>query len=105
MTVTEEITFEWDGQTIKKKLEELKERAPVQPQQQTVAVAAPVMARTETPAPPQEQTPQGPGTDIGSGFRSCQPNDSNQVGAVVDGFRKVVLISPFGQTCRWEPVR
>jgi len=102
---TEEITFEWDGQTITKKLEELKDRAPVQQTQTASTAAAPAPTRTETPAAQAPQAPLGPGTDIGSGLRSCQSNDSNPAGAVVDGFRKVVLFSPFGQTCRWEPVR
>ena len=101
---TEEITFEWDGQTITKKLEELEDHTAVQPQTTSVA-SAPAPARTETPAAPAQTTPLGPGTDIGAGLRSCQPNDANPPGAVVDGFRKVVLFSPFGQTCRWEPVR
>jgi hypothetical protein len=102
---TEEIAFEWDGQTIRKKLEELKDHAPVQQQIAAAPPPAPVQARTETPAAPVQQTPQGPGIDIGSGFRGCQANDSNPAGAIVDGFRKVVLFSPFGQTCRWEPAR
>ncbi|HLK48187.1 MAG TPA: hypothetical protein VKT49_08635 [Bryobacteraceae bacterium] len=101
---TEEISFEWDGQTITKKLDELKDHAPVQPQQ-TAQVAAPAPVRTEPQAAPAAQTPMGPGNDVGSGYRSCQANDSNPDGAVVDGFRKVVLTSPFGPTCRWEPVR
>ena len=103
---TEEITFEWDGQRVTRKLDELREHTGA-PHQGAAAPAptAPVPARTETPAPPPEATPQGPGKDIGAGFRACQPNDSNPAGTVVDGFRKVVLISPFGQTCRWDPAR
>ncbi len=103
---TEEITFEWDGQKIRKKLDELKDHSGA-PQQIAAApvTTAPVPARTETPAAPAPQSPLGPGMDVGGGFRACQPNDSNPAGAVVDGFRKVILISPFGQTCRWDPAR
>ena len=101
---TEEISFEWDGQTIRKRLDELEDHTAA-PQQQAAVVAAP--PRTETPvaAAPVAQTPLGPGVDTGGGFRACQPNDSNPAGAVVDGFRKVVNPSPFGQMCRWDPVR
>ncbi len=102
---TEEITLEWEGQTIRKKLEELQDHGAPQPQQQVAAAPAPPPARTETAAAPVQQSPLGPGQDIGGGFRACQPNDSNAAGAVVDGFRKVVLLSPFGQTCRWDPAR
>jgi hypothetical protein len=103
---TEEITFEWDGQKITRKLDELKDHgATPQPAAAAPVAAAPVPVRSETPAPPPVQSPLGPGQDIGAGFRACQPNDSNPAGAVMDGYRKVVLISPFGQTCRWDPAR
>lgn len=100
---TEEITFEWDGQMVRKKLEELEDHTGAAQQQQQAAVAA--AASAPSPSSPPPQTPLGPGTDIGGGFRACQPNDSHPAGVVVDGFRKVVFTSPFGQTCRWDPVR
>jgi len=104
---TQEITFEWDGQTITRKLQELEDHTAAAQQAQTTApLPAAAAARTDTPPPPPPpQTPQGPGNDVGGGFRACQPNDSNPAGVVVDGYRKVILISPFGQTCRWDPVR
>ncbi len=103
---TEEITFEWDGQRVTRKLDELKDHgAPPQQAAAAPVAATPLPARSETPAAPPVQSPLGPGQDIGAGFRACQPNDSNPPGAVVDGYRKVVLISPFGQSCRWDPAR
>jgi hypothetical protein len=104
---TEEITFEWDGQRITRKLDELKDHSGTPPPAAaaTPVAAAPPAVRSEAPAPPPVQNPLGPGQDIGAGFRACQPNDSNPAGAVVDGYRKVVLTSPFGQTCRWDPAR
>jgi len=102
---TEEITLEWDGQTLKKRLDELRDRTA----EQQAAAALPVPAgpvRSEAPAPPPVQpTPLAPGSDMGGGYRACQPNDSNPPGAVVDGYRKVVIPNPFGQMCRWEAVR
>jgi hypothetical protein len=100
---TEEIEFEWEGQTIHKKLRELAEAA-ASPQG-----AAPV--RTETPAaaaPPPAPVPQqplGPGQQLNNGYKACLPNDSMPSGAVVDGYRKVLIPTPFGvQSCRWDPV-
>ena len=103
---TEEITLEWEGQKIRKKLDELRDHAET-PQQPTapVPVAAAGPARTDPPPRPVEASPLGPGSDTGGGFRACQPSDSNPPGAVVDGYRKVVIPNPFGQMCRWEAVR
>jgi len=100
---TEEIAFEWKGQTIRKKLHELAEAA--------AAPQAAAPARTETPPPaapppqPVAQQPLGPGQQLNSGYRACIPNDNMPAGAVVDGFRKVLIPTPFGvQSCRWDPI-
>lgn len=101
---TEEITLEWEGQTVKKKLEELRDHVGEQQAAANMpAVAAPT--RTEPPPPSVPAAPLPPGVDTGGGYRACQPNDSNPAGAVVDGYRKVVIPNPFGQMCRWESVR
>ena len=103
---TEEIIFEWEGQSIRKKLTELMDHSGAPQQAAAPAAAAPTAARTDAPAPPPvTPTPQGPGQDMGAGFRACQANDSNPAGTVVDGYRKVIFVSPFGQSCRWDPVR
>lgn len=98
-----EIVFEWEGQQIRRKLEELRDkRPPVQntPQEQNAPAAAP---------PPQATsiTPQkaGPGQNVGGEFKACVAGDNSPPGTVVDGMRKVVGKSPFGDSCRWEPVR
>jgi len=95
-----EITLEWEGKTIRKNVDELLDRSA--PQQAVVTAA-----RTEQPAAPPPaavKTAIGPGADTGAGFKRCDPNDSTPVGAVVDGFRKVVNPTPFGEACRWDPV-
>jgi hypothetical protein len=95
---SDEIEFEWDGNTVRRKVDTLIDRS-----------AAPAVAstagRTEQPAPPPVvRTPLGPGEDTGRGPKVCQPNDSNPAGAVVDGYRKVIAPTPFGDSCRWDPV-
>ena len=40
------------------------------------------------------------------GFKRCELNDNTPAGTIVDGYRKVVSRTPFGEACRWvsEPV-
>jgi hypothetical protein len=102
---TQEIELDWDGKRITRKLDDLVVRA--------APVAGPDARRTPAvapapPAKPAQAVPSaagGPGVDVGRGMRACQPNDGTAPGTVVDGLRKVVSDSPFGQVCRWEPVR
>lgn len=97
---TEEIAFEWDGKRISKKVDELIDRTVVQ----QAAASTPRTEQPAAPPPPVAQTPQGPGADTGRGFKVCAPNDSTPAGTVVDGFRKVISATPFGDSCRWDPV-
>jgi hypothetical protein len=98
---TRQITLEWDGQLIRKRIDELQQRAAADsaPAARTAQPAA--AAAAPAPAPP---APMGPGFDMGRGERACAPNDTNPAGTVAEGFRKVVSKTPFGQSCRWEPV-
>jgi len=104
---TEEITFEWDGKEVRKKVDELLDRTGAA---QGAPQAAPQVAsaRTEQPAPAPAQaeakTPIGPGEETANGTRTCNPKDSLPPGAVQDGYRKVVTPTPFGDMCRWDPI-
>ena len=96
---TQELVFEWDGQTIHKGLNELTDRGAADSQ------GAPVAARAAAPPPPPViKTPLGPGEATPQGYKTCNPNDSTPDGSVVDGFRKVSIPTPFGAACRWDPV-
>jgi hypothetical protein len=104
----EEITLEWEGKAIRKNVDELVDRSA----QGAAAAPAAVTARTEqsaaaAPAPPPPgpaKSAIGPGADTGAGFKRCEPNDSTPAGTVVDGYRKVISPTPFGEACRWDPV-
>jgi hypothetical protein len=101
---TEEIALEWDGKVVRKKVDEVLDRSAAEaPQQRTDQ--QPAAAVGPPPPPRPAQTPQGPGSDSGRGYRTCQVNDSNPSGAVVDGYRKTVTTSPFGPVCRWDAVQ
>lgn len=104
------LVFRWEDREIRKSYEELRDKgeppapqpsqpggAPAQPApQQAVATVATIEA------PPE---PKGPGAEAGENLRYCQPGDSTPAGAIVNGYRKVVKQSPFGQTCLWEKVQ
>ncbi|HYO83871.1 MAG TPA: hypothetical protein VES20_20880 [Bryobacteraceae bacterium] len=95
-----ELTFEWDGKLIKRKVEEIIDRRAAEstaaPPEQAAATAA---AKPPTTLAPLKA---GPGVELGENSRACVPGDTNPPGTVQDGFRKVVNKTPFGDSCRWE---
>jgi hypothetical protein len=100
----EDLTLEWDGQTIRKPLDEIASHAAGQQQAETASTG-----RTEAPAPAVQarvETPsaKGPGGEAFGGSRICQPNDTLPFGAVQDGFKKTEIKGPFGSSCLWDPV-
>ena len=97
---SDEIAFEWDGNTVRRKVDTMIDRS-------AAPAAALTAGRTDQPAAAPAlaiKTQLGPGEDTGRGPKVCQPNDSNPAGAVVDGYRKVIAATPFGDSCRWDPV-
>jgi hypothetical protein len=74
-----------------------------------VLVPSEETTQTSPPAQPQTTTvgrPTGPSAmDMGNSTRACVPGDTSPAGAIQDGFRKVVAKTPFGESCRWEPVK
>ena len=103
------VVLDWNGEKVERKLEDLLEKTAVPAPAAENAAAASAPA----PAPPTVSntvsspaaTVQGPGIDIGGGFRGCLQNDSTPSGTIRDGLRKVEIATPFGKSCRWEPVR
>ena len=96
---SEEMTLEWEGQTIRKRVDELT----AAPSPVEAAAAAPVEAPTgATPAPAAVKS--GPGEITQFGFKICAVNDGNAEGSVMEGYKKVMHATPFGQSCTWEPV-
>lgn len=91
---SEEVVFEWDGKPVR---QALSRPAP--------DVSNGGNGRTEGPATPVEPAKPalvGPGEQTQFGNRTCNINDGNAAGAVVDGLRKVIYTTPFGQSCGWE---
>jgi hypothetical protein len=99
---SEEITLEWEGKTIRKNVDELLDRSA--PQQAAVTAARAEPPAAPAPPPVALKSAIGPGADTGAGFKRCEANDGTPPGTVVDGYRKVVSPTPFGEACRWDPV-
>jgi hypothetical protein len=101
----EELVFEWDGQEVRRTLQDLK------PQANSPAPQAPAATPSARPAAPAVQSvgsaPEegGPGGQLTGDLKACQPNDTSPSGTVRNGFRKVVNKTPFGMSCHWEPVK
>jgi hypothetical protein len=100
-----EIVFDWKGQQIRKKVEELMDRTPLvmadSSQPQAAAPAQAPAASTNLA----NNASNGPGQDVGGGFHACVPGDNSPPGTVVDGLKKVVSPTPFGNACRWEAAK
>ncbi len=97
----DDLTLEWNGQMIRKQLYELQNRSLPQAEQATT------VARTEAAAPPKpaaREESKGPGEVYPTGSRGCQVGDTDPVGTVKDGFKKVSAPTPFGAACIWDPV-
>lgn len=109
----ESLTFEWDGKPIKRRLDELKPKvevaaAPVAAPPPAAAGATTAGTLSSSPTvsnvSPNASGAGKPGMDMGS-YKACVPGDGTPAGTVADGFRKVLTSTPFGQYCRWDPVK
>lgn len=98
----EELAFLWEGKEIRKKLEELKP-----PEAPAAEAPAPAPAKPKTAVVATSTTvASGPSDiDMGGGVRACRQGDTSPPGTVMNGYKKVVTPTPFGQVCRWEPVK
>jgi len=101
-----EIAFEWNGETVTRTLDELMDKSKPAETAETApppAASAPkITSATTVSAGP---AASGPGADIGAELKACQPGDTSPSGIVQGGMRKVVTKTPFGESCRWEPVK
>src|SRR5262249_6179149 len=106
----ENITLEWEGQQVQKRLGDLRMKEPPPEQAAAAAAAAPAATAVKTlnnPSDAAKQTPSKPelGNDMGNGFRGCQPGDNSPAGTVLNGYRKVMSRSLMGSSCYWEQVK
>jgi hypothetical protein len=98
------ILLEWEDKKILKTLEDLVDRNAAAAAAANNPAPAPAAAAA-APATPKVIAPvaAGPGESVGAEFKACVPGDNSPAGTVVNGMKKVVSSTPFGQQCRWEP--
>jgi hypothetical protein len=107
---TQNVVFDWEGKQISKKIDELIDRS------SAAAVAPgvnPTPGVTAAPPPPPRPdatpAPAGPGAEFpsaaGQSQRTCVPGDPSPANTIVDGYRKNVVATPFGNVCSWIKVQ
>lgn len=100
----DEITLDWDGKEITKKIEEMIDRGGTA---SGPPDAHPAPATAQAAAPPPKAQPKGeavPGADLGNGKRSCNAGDESPDGTKSGGFVKKLYPMPFGNMCQWVPM-
>jgi hypothetical protein len=105
------ITFEWNGQDVEKKLNDLKSKDA--PPQQVAAAPPPPPAQQANAvtsiggaASSANNPPPAVGNDMGGGLHACtNPDDGSPSGTVVGGYRKVINQGLMGKSCYWEQVK
>jgi len=108
----EKIVLSWNGETVERKLEDLKpkETAPAPaPAARAAAPGSPNPGGAVRPIATSDNSStadKGPlGIDVGGGFRGCTPGDTTPPGNQVNGYKKVVTRGMFGEVCRWEQIK
>jgi len=97
------VDLEWDGKEFKKRIDELIDRTPIAEASQPAAPSKPAPAAA-APKPLSSSAHTGHAAEMGagSGLKACYPDDPSPEGTVVDGMKKVISATPFGNVCRWE---
>lgn len=101
------VTFEWDGKTLERNLDELVDRSGGTAAGASVASKGPAApAPTATAAPASAAALGGEVGTAEASVRSCKAGDNSPIGTVVDGYKKAGVDSPFGvMGCRWVAVK
>jgi hypothetical protein len=98
------VVFEWDGQTVERKPEELTDKEDTPAARQAAPPSAPAV-RTSVADPPKEVKGSDKlGRDAGTGFKLCVAGDDAPAGTVVDGYKKKIVNGMMGPQCLWEQV-
>jgi len=101
----QKITLQWNDKMVEKSIDELLDRT-------AVAAAAPEQSGRGAAPPAPTAAPAGPpvpaqfGVEIGApgnSVRACRPDDHSPAGTVLEGYKKSVEKTPFGDACRWLP--
>jgi hypothetical protein len=101
-----ELTLAWEDRTVTKKVQDLIDRGGTESGSAPGGAPAAASAPTASaPPPPPVVGKAEPGVQLSDGVMSCQTNDPSPAGTVVNGMRKVVSQTPFGNACSWVAVK
>lgn len=100
----EELTLEWEGQSITRRLAELMEARARAGSPGAASPDAPAPVNT-SPTTIQTTTPGQPGMQLEPDTRACQPGDTSPSGTISDGYKKIMQPTPFGNSCRWQAIK
>ena len=105
-----EITFEWEGQSLTRTMDELRPRLQDSTSQAPERINSNVNNNAlASPPPVVQRAPENvraaPGPEIGGGRKGCVAGDSSPAGTVADGYKKVSYTYAFGPICFWESSR
>lgn len=102
----ESVTLEWNDQTLKPLLKDLRPKEVA-----TTVASTPTTSGTPNVSPlaPVGSNTKGkiegqPGAQHGM-YRDCQVGDNSPDGTVKDGYRKTISQTLMGSSCHWEPIR
>ena len=108
---TQNVTFEWNGKRVTRKIDDLIDRSSSQTAAGQPAVAAaaapggPAVARPASPPPPAAPSRPATSADLGESTttmtRAVKPGDTSPAGSTVDGYRKTCITTSFGTQCQW----
>jgi hypothetical protein len=98
-----DLVLGFEDRTVKKTLQELIDRAGVDAGAAAGQTGA-AGGASSTPVPPVAGKAE-PNVKLSEDTATCQTNDPSPAGTVVNGMRKVVMATPFGNACRWEAVK
>ncbi len=105
----DEISFQWEDKTVTRSVSEMiyhaQEQAPA-PQHQAAAAATPANAPSASAVGAASSgKPAANIEGLAGGYKTCSPGDNSPAGTVADGYRKVLVATPFGNSCHWEEVK
>jgi hypothetical protein len=108
------LVFEWEGKKVPVTFAELRakqaqaEPPPAAASERPERGNAPAASNVSPVAAVAKVSPselQRPGDTVSETMRTCQNGDTSPAGTTVDGFRKVLRPTPFGNQCYWERVQ
>jgi hypothetical protein len=99
------VTFAWNDQEFKKRIDELLDNTPVETVAPPPANTATAAAAPTAPPANLSNSSSPVGVDTGAGNRGCVAGDSSPAGTIVDGYKKVMTENPFGHSCSWQSVK